>query len=100
MTAVYDSETRFLGHEPNEGCEHRSTGGRAWCLSCTEWCYPAAPCVRCERAISEANPPAFEADHSYRPRSNAFWMGAAAGLAAAVAAACFMYLTHQLGIWS
>ena len=23
------------------GCEHRSTGQRAWCGSCGEWCYPS-----------------------------------------------------------
>src|SRR5262245_26260331 len=24
--------------------EHSTTGRRAWCLQCTEWCYPDAPC--------------------------------------------------------
>jgi hypothetical protein len=51
MTAVFDDAGRFQGHEPNEGCEHRTVGShRAWCLDCTEWCYPRNPCLRCERA--------------------------------------------------
>jgi hypothetical protein len=26
------------------GGEHSSTGTRAWCLDCSEWCYPGAIC--------------------------------------------------------
>lgn len=55
MTAKFDAEGRFLGHDPSEGCEHRTVGShRAWCLTCGEWCYPNIPCVRCERAILTA----------------------------------------------
>lgn len=37
----------FEGHR-NRGCgEHRTTGDRAWCFECTEWCYPDDGCVRC-----------------------------------------------------
>jgi hypothetical protein len=54
MTVRRDDQGRFLGHDPNEGCEHRTVGSRAWCLTCTEWCYPREPCVRCERAIAES----------------------------------------------
>lgn len=28
-------------------CEHRTTGERAWCSTCQEWCYPHSPCIRC-----------------------------------------------------
>lgn len=38
----------FAGHSRRDCGEHRSTGTRAWCFDCTEWCYPHAPCVRCE----------------------------------------------------
>jgi len=59
-TAVYDQHPehgrRFLGHDPNEGCQHRTVGEhRAWCHDCGEWCYPRLPCVRCERAIQSVN---------------------------------------------
>lgn len=41
----------FTGHEPRECGEHRTVGThRAWCFDCGEWCYPKAPCVRCEIA--------------------------------------------------
>lgn len=26
------------------GGEHRTTGSRAWCLKCQEWCHPYATC--------------------------------------------------------
>lgn len=38
----------FTGHSGRECGEHRSTGPRAWCHDCTEWCYPEAPCRGCE----------------------------------------------------
>lgn len=52
-TSIYEDGTfNFLGHEPNEGCEHRTVGRhRAWCYDCAEWCYPAIPCARCDRAL-------------------------------------------------
>lgn len=39
---------RFEGHEGRECGDHDSTGRRAWCSWCTEWCYPHAPCKGCE----------------------------------------------------
>jgi len=50
MTARYDAEGRFLGGSSPE-CEHRTVGShRAWCLTCSEWCYPRAMCARCQLA--------------------------------------------------
>jgi len=44
-----NTETNFIGHDGRECGEHRTVGPhRAWCFDCTEWCYPEAPCVRCE----------------------------------------------------
>ena len=39
--------THFEGHGGASG--HHTTGQRAWCLGCAEWCYPEAPCgeARC-----------------------------------------------------
>lgn len=37
----------FEGHEERECGEHRTTGLRAWCFDCHEWCYPEAPCTGC-----------------------------------------------------
>lgn len=50
---IYDEHPergrRFHGFEPRECGEHRTVGShRAWCFDCGEWCYPKAPCVRCE----------------------------------------------------
>ena len=46
---VYDEHGCFFGHEPLECGEHRTVGdSRAVCFDCSEWCYPNAPCVRCE----------------------------------------------------
>lgn len=45
---VFDSNGRFFGHEPRECGEHRTVGShRAWCHSCSEWCYPTIPCNGC-----------------------------------------------------
>ena len=56
--------TDFTGHEPRECGEHRPGLGRAWCFDCSEWCYPHAPCVRCElptlRAKADAEPSALD----------------------------------------
>jgi hypothetical protein len=41
-------QTNFEGHDGRECGEHRTTGQRAWCHSCTEWCYPDGPCKGCE----------------------------------------------------
>jgi hypothetical protein len=37
----------FAGHVYTD--KHRTTGGRAWCHGCGEWCYPHEPCgqLRC-----------------------------------------------------
>lgn len=41
-------DERFEGHDGRECGEHRTTGGRAWCFECSEWCYPEAACKGCE----------------------------------------------------
>ena len=47
-----DRDGNWLGG--NGPCEHRTVGPhRAWCLTCGEWCYPQAMCVRCERAAEQ-----------------------------------------------
>jgi len=52
MTARYDAEGRYRGG-PGD-CEHRTVGPhRAWCLTCQEWCYPGAMCLRCTLAKDE-----------------------------------------------
>jgi hypothetical protein len=38
----------FDGHPDKECGEHRTTGARAWCHGCSEWCYPDGPCRGCE----------------------------------------------------
>jgi hypothetical protein len=38
----------FTGHTERECGEHRTTGPRAWCHECCEWCYPEEPCKGCE----------------------------------------------------
>lgn len=38
----------FEGHDGRECGEHRTTGQRAWCHGCSEWCYPDQPCKGCE----------------------------------------------------
>lgn len=44
-----ETKPLFVGHEGRECGEHRTVGShRAWCYDCQEWCYPAAPCNRCE----------------------------------------------------
>jgi len=44
----YDAEGRWWGTDHGPDHEHRSVGSRrSWCLTCGEWCYPDAPCVRC-----------------------------------------------------
>lgn len=36
------------GYQPRDCGEHRTTGGRAWCFDCQEWCYLEGPCRGCE----------------------------------------------------
>lgn len=43
-----DGEERFEGHDSRECGEHRTTGPRAWCSNCQEWCYPGILCRGCE----------------------------------------------------
>lgn len=39
--------SKFDGH-PDRFCgDHRTTGERAWCSDCGEWCYQTAPCTGC-----------------------------------------------------
>jgi hypothetical protein len=42
------TDARFEGHPGRECGEHRTLGGRAWCHSCSEYCYPDGPCRGCE----------------------------------------------------
>lgn len=35
-----DLNERFTGHQPRECGEHRAYPRRAYCLECSEWCYP------------------------------------------------------------
>src|SRR3954467_3900126 len=46
--AVEADEARFEGFTPRDCAEPRTTGGRAWCHSDQEWCYPTTPCRGCE----------------------------------------------------
>src|SRR5690606_23790335 len=39
---------RFEGHDGRECGEHHTTGPRAWCSNCQEWCYPGILCRGCE----------------------------------------------------
>ena len=41
-------EANWNGVEQRECGEHQSTGRRAWCFGCTEWCYGDIPCRGCE----------------------------------------------------
>lgn len=45
---AWDHERMFEGHPDRECGEHRTTGQRAWCYGCSEWCYPEEPCKGCE----------------------------------------------------
>lgn len=58
--AVYEEHPEhgrlFVGFQPRECGEHRTVGDyRAWCFDCGEWCYPNAPCVRCEISTLRGN---------------------------------------------
>lgn len=48
------ADERFEGHRNRDCGEHRTTGARAWCFSCSEWCYPERPCAGCERPMLRA----------------------------------------------
>ncbi len=45
-----DDAGHWTGHSK---VEHRTTGGRAWCHECGEWCYPQEPCGQ-ERCCAES----------------------------------------------
>jgi hypothetical protein len=51
----------FTGHAGRECGEHRSTGPRAWCHGCSEWCSPEGPCKGCELPQLRARVDALEA---------------------------------------
>ncbi len=42
-------KNEWTGFEERECGEHRTTGLRAWCFACSEWCYPESACAGCER---------------------------------------------------
>lgn len=41
-------DDRWEGFTERECGDHRTTGGRAWCFDCSEWCYKHVPCKGCE----------------------------------------------------
>jgi hypothetical protein len=43
-----DPVTGWVGATERECGDHRTTGARAWCFECTEWCYPEIPCRGCK----------------------------------------------------
>lgn len=45
-----DEKSSFAGHPARACGEHRTTGERAWCHDCAEWCYPSTGCRGCELA--------------------------------------------------
>lgn len=45
---------RFEGHDGRDCGEHRTTGPRAWCPTCQEWCYPGILCRGCELPLLRA----------------------------------------------
>jgi hypothetical protein len=49
-----DPKDYWRGIEPRECGEHRTTGHRAWCFDCSEWCYEAAPCKGCQIPVLES----------------------------------------------
>lgn len=44
----------WAGMEARECGEHRTTGGRAWCFDCSQWCYPSQLCRGCELPVLRA----------------------------------------------
>ena len=43
----YDEAGNFIGHQGRRCGEHRTTGDRARCFDCNEWCSASIPCERC-----------------------------------------------------
>lgn len=55
--AAPSSAPSFEGHQPRDCGEHRTVGPhRAYCLDCSEWCYPDSEmgCKGCRIPILEA----------------------------------------------
>lgn len=42
-----DNKAREWNGSPPSPGEHRTTGSRAWCSDCHEWCYPDLLCRCC-----------------------------------------------------
>ena len=41
MSATFNNAGGFLGHRPRECTGHETVGThRAWCIDCSDWCYP------------------------------------------------------------
>ena len=73
---------RFEGHDGRECGEHRTTGPRAWCSNCQEWCYPGILCRGCElpllRQRAEQAEAALQRIHAFavsiqEPGAPLFW---------------------------
>lgn len=73
---------RFEGHDGRECGEHRTTGPRAWCSNCQEWCYPGILCRGCElpllRQRAEQAEAALQRVHAFaasiqEPGAPLFW---------------------------
>src|SRR5690606_15626739 len=45
---------RLAGPDGRDCGEHRTTGPRAWCPTCQEWCYPGILCRGCELPLLRA----------------------------------------------
>lgn len=43
----------FAGHDNRECGDHRTTGRRAWCFDCSEWCYLDDGCRGCRMPSME-----------------------------------------------
>lgn len=56
----------FVGHADRECGEHRTVGYRAWCFTCSEWCYPDWPCKGCELPALRAEVEALRAELARR----------------------------------
>jgi hypothetical protein len=54
LDGLWDKDGNFLGHEPCRcGDNHRTTGERAWCSPCQEWCYPDDGCRGCKPDVDD-----------------------------------------------
>jgi hypothetical protein len=55
------SSTAWAGAEERECGDHYTSGNRAWCGDCSEWCYPQIPCKGCELPVLRARLAAHDA---------------------------------------